>query len=403
MRYRAYLLALLCLAAAAELSAGCAFPISGTTPQVSTINFIPLGNEPFGTTLDATSTWAFGCNGSGFYYPDLTTGAFNSAAGVMNVYIAYHTGNSTADSGRCGYTSVQVSETTGVIVGATVHMWERQANGADCTGTMDNLVAHEMGHVLGLGDAYAYSNCDGTIMGNNPSYISTDQCWALNDNWWTPEEQQEQDEYNNDMCTASCWTYCTDGFCSNQGCGSCSSPILLDLDNNGFALVGLDNRVSFDIDADGDADSITWTRGGKGDAFLVLDRNGNGTIDDGSELFGNHTPMVTTGMTALNGYEALREFDLAGMGGDGDSRIDPDDAIWEELGLWVDANHDGVSQPDELTGLTAAGVVAFETKYSRNNHRDRYGNLFRFKGRAWIVNKAGKRRASQTYDVYFQP
>ena len=268
---------------------------------------------------------------------------------------------------------------------------------------MDSLVAHELGHVLGLGDVDKDPNCNGTIMGSSPSYVSTDQCWAVNDKWYTPDERMDEENYSNAMCSANCWTSCVDSFCSTQGCGSCSSPILLDLDNNGFALVGLDDRVSFDIDADGDREPITWTRGDKGDAFLCLDRNGNGTIDDGGELFGNHTTMGTTGFTALNGYEALREFDLAQMGGDGDARVDPDDAIWDELRLWTDANHDGISQPHELVSLAAVGVVAFETRYSRNNHRDRYGNLFRFKGRAWIVNKAGKPRAAPTYDVYFQP
>ena len=130
MRYRTLFLALVVFAGVAELHAGCASPFAGRTPDIATINFIPLGNEPFGTTLVATGTWAFGCNGSGYSYPNLTTGAYNDSAGIMNVYVIYHPGGSTDPSGRCGSASVQVSEATGVITGATVHMWEQQANGA---------------------------------------------------------------------------------------------------------------------------------------------------------------------------------------------------------------------------------------------------------------------------------
>jgi hypothetical protein len=382
----------------ATLRAGCADPIAGVTGGVSTINLIPAGAEPFGTTLSAIDTWAFGCNGSGWSYPDLATGAYNSTAGVMNVYVFYHAGVSTGSEGRCGYTDVYVNQQSGQIDGGTIHMWQQSAGGADCTATMDNLVAHELGHILGLGDVDWNSTCNGTIMGANPSYVSTDQCWALNDNWYTTEEQQEDERQANDYCTMNCWTACTGGICSNDGCGSCSSPIVLDLDNDGFKLTGMDERVLFDIDADGAAELITWTRGDQEDAFLCLDRDGNDKIDSGAELFGNHTPLLSTGYKAPNGYEALKELDANRNGA-----IDPSDPIWSELRLWIDSNHDGVSQPGELLTLDRARVLKIETAYIRANRRDAHGNLFRFKGKAWIANKQGNRRTTQTYDVYFRP
>jgi hypothetical protein len=104
----------------------------------------------------------------------------------------------------------------------------------------------------------------------------------------------------------NCWTACTGGICSNDGCGSCSSPIVLDLDNDGFKLTGMDERVLFDIDVDGSPELITWTRADQEDAFLCLDRDGNDKIDSGAELFGNHTPL-STGYKAPNGYEALKD------------------------------------------------------------------------------------------------
>jgi hypothetical protein len=198
----------------------------------------------------------------------------------------------------------------------------------------------------------------------------------------------------------NCWTACVDNVCSTAGCGSCWSPILLDLDSNGFHLVGLDDAVSFDIDADGSLDTITWTSGSQGDAFLALDRNGNGTIDSGAELFGNYTPFGN-GRRAPNGYEALREFDLPPMGGNGNGLIDPYDEIWFALRTWIDANHNGVSEADELQTLDAAGVRSLDLRYMRSNHQDPYNNKFRFRARLTLTNPAGRERESMAYDVFF--
>lgn len=113
------------------------------------------------------------------------------------------------------------------------------------------------------------------------------------------------------------------------------TPILIDLRGDGLHLTGLDESVWFDIDADGSLEEISWSAGSEDDVFLAFDRNGNGAIDDGSELFGNHTPL-SSGELASNGFEALYEFDLMARGGNADGTITSEDRGYTDLMLWLD-------------------------------------------------------------------
>src|SRR5438876_1340501 len=115
--------------------------------------------------------------------------------------------------------------------------------------------------------------------------------------------------------------------------GACS-PIILDTAGEGFHLTDTEGGVRFDIDGSGKPLRLSWTASGKGNAFLALDRNGNGTIDNGKELFGNFTEQPAS--DDLNGYKALAVFDAPEHGGNGDGVIDNRDAVWPMLLLWTD-------------------------------------------------------------------
>jgi T1SS-143 domain-containing protein len=117
-------------------------------------------------------------------------------------------------------------------------------------------------------------------------------------------------------------------------------PIILDLDHNGIALTTLDNGVSFDINADGHQDKIAWTAGT--DGILAYDVDGNGKIDNGSEIFSPHF----AGGTYVDGLAALATLDS-----NHDGKIDANDEAFSKLTIWQDLNHNGISDAGELSSL----------------------------------------------------
>lgn len=178
------------------------------------------------------------------------------------------------------------------------------------------------------------------------------------------------------------------------------SPIILDAARDGYKLTSVDEGVRFDLNADGVPELVAWTRAGSDDGFLAMDRNGNGRIDDGAELFGNHTPATPAhpGLTTPNGFEALAFLSSPWYGrGVPDRQIDAQDAAFPRLLVWRDLNHNGISEPDELQSAADAGVVAIGTDYRTRKRVDRYGNEFRQQGRiTWADGDA------PVYDVWLK-
>lgn len=190
-----------------------------------------------------------------------------------------------------------------------------------------------------------------------------------------------------------------DGFTRNQGSTINCSPIIIDLTGEGFSLTDAQHGVMFDIANTGIPIQIAWTAVGARNAFLALDRNHNGTIDNGSEIFGNFTLQPKS--PTPNGFLALAEFDKPENGGNGDGIIDERDAVFSHLVLWIDENHDGISQPNELHSLPEFGVFSLSLTYKESRKTDEFGNVFRFRAKVNAQDKNDNSSVGRmAYDVF---
>jgi len=180
----------------------------------------------------------------------------------------------------------------------------------------------------------------------------------------------------------------------------CSSPIIVNLDGRGFDLCGPADPVSFDLNADARPERVTWVARGSRDGFLVLDRNGNGQVDSGAELLGNHTPLPD-GSIASNGFSALAAFDSPVNGGNGDGIIDGRDVIFGSLRVWVDVDHNGRADAGELFTLEDLNIVRIGLDYRESRRHDVHGNLLRYWGHAILRDERGRDKRVDTCDVFF--
>lgn len=177
--------------------------------------------------------------------------------------------------------------------------------------------------------------------------------------------------------------------CSCSGCDSCGgSPIIVDVLGNGISLTDPAGGVDFDLNGNGTRDRLGWTKQNSDDAWLALDRNGNGNIDNGAELFGDYT--IQPEGPNKNGFFALAEFDKLANGGNADRLLDNRDRIFSELRLWQDINHNGVAESEELHELASMQITALELNFKESKRTDEYGNEFRYRAKVKDAADAGR-------------
>jgi hypothetical protein len=290
-------------------------------------------------------TWTEGHDVWGLFA--CTNGANGGSLGTQNV--------TTSGTGGCGWNNPgplacpPVFNAPSITLSGWTHVWTQTVN--------NNAffpVAPSSGWCYGQGSTnyqayFGAINCNGPTCHFNcepaPGQCRDDQQWSY--------------------LSCQCETVC---------------PIVIDRSGNGLTLTNAEAGVEFDFNPGGAKEFLSWTAQGSDDGFLVLDRNGNGYIDNGAELFGSYAPQPER--PRKNGFEALAVFDSAGEGGNGDGKISSSDAIFPRLQVWTDLNHDGVSTDEELVPLSTTELTAISLNYKGSRRRDEHGNLLRYRSKA---------------------
>lgn len=171
-----------------------------------------------------------------------------------------------------------------------------------------------------------------------------------------PEADNEDENLTNDIQNEA------DNYKNASNAAPPRDPLAIDFGDTGINLTTLNNGVNFDLDNNGFAEKTAWI--GEEDGFLVLDVNKNGKIDNGSELFGDQFIRLN-GQCSEFGFEALSDFDE-----DDDRQITEEDSVFEELLVWIDQNHNGESESNELFTLAEKNITAISIDYTKSNYRD---------------------------------
>ena len=275
-------------------------------------------------------------------------------------------------------------------------------------------VAHEIGHLFGISNTSCNSIMNGALPDGrrpvntikaadvarvNTNFTASSTCNASvssgseTDPEPTPACNPTQNQL--DWCTTH-FGWWDDGMCA---CNDYSSPIIIDTAGDGIALTTLADGVRFDLNNDGVVERVAWTSNQSNDGWLSLDRNGNGLIDNGAELFGNYTPQPQPPSgQERNGFLALAEYDKPSNGGNGDGVITSADSVFSSLRIWQDINQNGVSETAELKTLLVLAIAIIELDYKYAKRIDEFGNQFRY--RAKVKDEPGNQLGRWAWDVF---
>jgi hypothetical protein len=178
--------------------------------------------------------------------------------------------------------------------------------------------------------------------------------------------------------------------CPNAGAGrwegDCTTPLVLSFDRGPVDFAPAAASFDFDLTGTGTPVPTDWP--------TALDRDGDGRIGGGGELFGSATRLAD-GTLAVHGFAALRELD-----DDGDGRITPADKAWPRLVLWSDRDGDRASTPAEISPLAERRLLSIELAYTRDPRCDARGNCEIERATFRYLDEAGVERTGDIVDVH---
>ena len=175
--------------------------------------------------------------------------------------------------------------------------------------------------------------------------------------------------------------YCDRGYCEWD---EYSDGLIFDPGDEGVLLTSAGAGVQFDLASRNQLKQVSWLAPGTRNAFLTLDVNRNGRIDNGTELVGTAMPQPGQ-RKKWNALAALAQFDSPPHGGNGDGMIDTRDKAYSVLRLWTDLNHNGISEPNELASLAQAHILNIALNRQDVKQTDASGNRILFR----VSYKAG--------------
>jgi hypothetical protein len=170
------------------------------------------------------------------------------------------------------------------------------------------------------------------------------------------------------------------------------SPIIIATGDSSYKLSSVEDGVLFDINGDGVREQIAWTARNAEIAFLALDRDGDGYITSGKELFGNFTIPGES-----NGFDALARMTLESNGGIKRGSVSSDDPLFARLLLWTDRNHNGISESSELRSADEL-LSDIGLGYQTHNRRDGHGNLYKFRGWVHLRTAPGRNKTETPHE-----